>query len=213
MRLLERIDKYFYEKSSKKEFFYALLLIVLALGFITYYYFYPYAKKYNEDAINRYENLVSKIQSEKVQLNVLKVRKIRYEKELQTLSKKMNELKKEQMFFSELINLMDFAEFNRAKWAEFVKNIILDAKSEGLKVKLVKNTIYEEKNNKKLKNLPKNIIVKKMSIGLELKGNYINFVHFIYKYEDVKDLIRVEKMEIKNKHDFYVEFSLYGYEK
>ena len=57
------------------------------------------------------------------------------------------------------------------------------------------------------------MIVKKMSIGLELNGNYINFIHFIYKYEDRKDLIRVEKMKVKDRNDYYVEFTLYGYEK
>ncbi len=213
MKLLEKIDNYFYEKNSKKEFYYILVLIALALGFLIYYYLYPFAKQYNNEAVNRYQSLIDKIQREKIQLNVLKVRKIKYQKDLQTLNKKMNELRKEKVFFNELTNLMDFAEFNRAKWADFVKNIIMDAKSEGLKVKLVKNTVFEEKDKKDLKNLPESMVVKKMSVGLELKGNYINFIHFIYKYENMKDLIRVEKMEVKDKHTFYVEFTLYGYEK
>ena len=211
MKFLEKIDTYFYEKESKKEFYYILGLIVLALGFLIFYYILPISKNYYNNAINQYENYISKIQTAKVQLNVLKIKKIQKERKLQTLNKKINELKKEQVFFEELTNLMDFAKFNKTKWASFVKNIIIDAKNEGLKVKLVENKIYLSKNA--IKNIPKGMVVKLMSIGLEVKGNYINFIHFIYKYENTKFLLRVTKMKIKNAHDFYVKFTLYGYEK
>ena len=211
MNFLDKIDSYFYEKESKKEFYYILGLIVIALGFLIFYYIFPIAKDYYNNSINKYEDYISKIQTARVQLNVFKVRKIQEERKLQTLNKKINELKKEKVFFEELTNLMDFAEFNKAKWAAFVKNIIIDAKNEGLKVKLVKNIIYSSKNV--IKNMPKGTIVKQMSVGVELYGNYINFIHFIYKYENTKLLIRVTKMKIKDKHDFYVEFTVYGYEK
>ncbi len=211
MKMLERIDKYFYEKSSKKEFVYLLILLVLAIGFVIYYYIYPIAKNYQLKSKEEYLNTLTLLQQQKVQLNVLKVKKIQLQKQLQTLSKKLSELRKEKIFFDELTNLLDFAEFNQVKWAQFVKNVIMDAKAEGLKVKSVENKIFDEKE--KLKKLPSGMIVKKMSIGLELNGNYINFIHFIYKYEDRKDLIRVEKMKVKDRNDYYVEFTLYGYEK
>ena len=215
MKLLDRIDNYFYEKGSKKELVYSIVLIVFVLGFLMFYYVLPIAKTFEEKAKSTYENVLSSLQREKVELNVLKAKKIQSQKKLQMISKQLNELKKEKIFFDELTNLMDFAQFNQARWAEFVKNIIIDAKNEGLRVKLVKNiTINEDKNKKtSLKKLPKSIIVKKMSIGLKLNGNYINFIHFIYKYEDRKDLIRVEKMKVNGRNDYYVEFSLYGYEK
>ena len=210
MNFLDKIDNYFYEKSSKKEFYYALILIIFALGFVIFYYIFPIAKDYYKNSIKSYQKYVSKIQTEKIQLNVFRIRKLQEEKKLETLNKKLNELKKKELFFEELTNLMDFAEFNKAKWAEFVKNIILDAKNEGLKVKLIKNKIY---NIKEIKSPHKKIVVKQMSIGLELRGNYVNFIHFIYKYENTKLLIRVTKMKVKNKHEFYVEFTIYGYEK
>jgi len=213
MKLLDKIDKYFYEKESKKEFFYALGAIVLALGFIIYYYIFPAVQNFDKQSKDQYNNLVSTLQRERVQLNVLKVKNIQSQKKLQTLNKELKQLKKEKMFFDELTNLMDFAEFNKERWAEFVKNVISDAKSEGLKVTLVENKIYDENDKKEFKKLPSNLLVKKMSIGLKLKGNYINFIHFIYKYEDKKDLIRVEDMKIKDRHNYYVKFTLYGYEK
>jgi len=213
MKLLDNIDKYFYEKSSKKELYYTLGLITFVLGFIIYYYIFPMVKQFNINSKNQYDNLISTIQRDKIQLNILRARNIQLQKKLQTLNKRLKELKKEKMFFDELTNLMDFAEFNRARWAEFVKNIIMDAKTEGLKVELVENKVYNENDKKEFNKLPSNMIVKKMSIALDLSGNYINFIHFIYKYEDRKDLIRVEEIKIKDRKHFYVKFTLYGYER
>ena len=127
---------------------------------------------------------------------------------------KLINLKKQESFYEELTDLLDFARFNKQKWANYVKNLILDAKNEGMKVKLIENKIYDEDvNNTKLKNLPERLIVKKMSIGIELNGNYKNFIHYIYKYENLKDLLRIGAIKINSKNNYYVKFFLYGYKK
>ena len=215
MKIIDKIDKYFYDKTFKKEFYYALVLLVFLIGFIIYYYIFPLVKDFDLKSKEHYNNLVTSIQEKRIRLNVLKAKDIQSEKKLQLFKKQLIELRKEKMFFDELTSLMDFAKFNQAKWANFVQNIISDAKHEGLKVKLVENDIYNgnEQDKKKFVKLPSNILVKKMSIGLNLNGNYINFIHFIYKYENRRDLIRVEKMEVKDRHDYYVKFTLYGYKK
>ena len=210
MNFLDKIDNYFYEKESKKEFYYISLLIIISLGFLVFYYILPISKSYYNNAINEYESYISKIQTARVQLNVFKIKKIQEEKHLQKLIKKINNLKKEKVVFEELISLLDFAKFDKSKWASFVKDIIIDAKKYGFKVKLIENKVFTYKNVKKIK---KNTILKQISIGIELKGNFINLIHFIYKYENMKSLIRITKMEIKNPHDFYVEFTIYGYKK
>lgn len=215
MNFLDKIDKYFYEKESKKEFFYALGAIVLALGFIIYYYVFPPLQDYDNKIIKKYNKLISSLKQDKLALMALRAQNIRLNKDLKMLKEKLQKVRKEKEFFNELVNVMDFATFNRAKWAEFVKNVIIDAQNEGLGVKLVENKIYNEneKNDKKENKKEPDWITKKMSIGLNLDGSYLNFINFIYKYENRKDLIRVDKIEIKNKNNFYVEFVLYGYER
>jgi len=211
MNILERIDHYFYNK-SKKEFMYVVVLLILVIGFIYFYYIFPFAEKYEKNAFSNYQSKLNTLNVNKVQLNVLKIQNIKLKNSLRDLKNKILSLKKQKVFYNELVSLLDFAEFNRYKWAEFVKNVLDDAKSEGLKIKLLENTIVNE-NSKKFKNMPKQIIVKKMSVGIDLNGNYKNFIHFLYKYESMKDLIRVEEMKIKSKTDQYVKIDLYGYEK
>jgi len=209
MNILNNIDKYFKEKDSKKEFVYTILSIVFALGFIIYYYIFPAINSFDVKAHKTYKKLKSDLQQEKIELNVLKAQDRQLRKSLKILKAKLKNVKKEKIFFDEITNLMDFAEFNMANWSSFVKDIIQNAKNEGLKVKLVENKIYNENDQKE----GSNILVKKMSIALELKGNYINFLHFIYGYENKKELIRIEEMKIKNRNDYYVKFTVYGYGK
>jgi len=214
MNFLDKIDKYFYEKESKKEFFYTLGAIVLALGFIIYYYIFPPLQNNYNKILKKYKNAINLKQNKMIFL-ALKAQNIRLNKDLKMLKEKLQKVRKEKEFFNELVNAMDFVKFNEVKWAEFVKNVIIDAQNEGLGVKLVENKIYNEneKNDKKENKKEPDWITKKMSIGLNLDGSYLNFINFIYKYENRKDLIRVDKIEIKNKNNFYVEFVLYGYER
>jgi len=211
MNVLDRIDQYFYTK-SKKDFIYVVILLVFVVGFIFFYYVFPMAKKYEKDAFSNYQSKLNALNVNKVQLNVLKIQNIKLKNKLRDLKNQLLSLRKQKVFYTELVSLLDFAEFDRYKWAEFVKNILDDAKNEGLKIKLLENKIVDE-NSSKFKNMPKQIIVKKMSIGIELNGNYKNFIHFLYKYESMKDLIRVDEMKIKSKTDQFVKIDLYGYEK
>ena len=50
-----------------------------------------------------------------------------------------------------------------------------------------------------------------MNFGLNLEGQYKNFIYYMYKYENIKPLIRVDNFQIKAPDKFYIEFSLYGY--
>jgi len=211
MNVLERIDQYFYNK-SKKDFIYVVILLIFVIGFVFFYYIFPFAEKYEKKAFSNYQSKLKSLNISKVELNALKIQNIKFKNNLRDLKNKILSLKKQKVFYNELVSLLDFAEFNRYKWAEFVKNVLDDAKNEGLKIKLLENKIVNANNNK-FKNMPKQIIVKKMSVGIDLNGNYKNFIHFLYKYESMKDLIRVEEMKIKSKTDQYIKIDLYGYEK
>jgi len=209
MRIIEQIDNYFYKK-SRKEFIYFILLIIIVIGFIIYYFIYPLALNYYKKQYTQYQTLSTKLRNLEVSNNVLNTKISLLNKRIKQQNLQLVSLKKKKMFYDELANLLDFAEFDQYKWAKLVQNTVLDAKQKGMIVKNVKNKIYDV-NLTKNEKLPK--IIKRMDIGIELEGKYKNFIYYLYNYEDKKELIRVKKMKITSPSTFYVEFSVYGYDK
>lgn len=204
MKLLNQLDEYFYSKSSKKEFYYAIVMIVFLLGFIIYYYIFPIAQSFEENSVKHYNKLNTDIRNLQMRVNILNAKKMRLKKDYQSFNKKLKNLNKEALFIEELVKLLDFVKFNEYKWASYVKKAVFNAKNEGLKVEIIQNKLLNDTNKSKIQ--------PKAEITLELNGNYLNFIHFIYINESLKDLIRVKEMNIKDKHNFDVTFVLYGYE-
>jgi len=211
MSIFSKIDQYFYKK-SKKDFIYIVILLIMIIGFVYFYYVFPLAKKYESNALSNYQTKLNDLSRNKIQLNALKIQHVQLKNKVRDLQSKFFSLKKQAVYYTQFITLLDFAKFNKYKWAEFVKNILNNAKNEGLIIELLENKIVNEDSDK-LKKMPKYIIVKKLSVGLSLNGNYKNFIHFLYKYESLQDLIRVREMNITSETEQYVKFDLYGYEK
>ena len=206
-KIFDKIDDYFISK-TKKEFFYTILVIAFLIGFVFFYFINPKAMAYEKENVKKFDTIKSSLKESKIQLNVFKIRKRSLEKELKTINKKLTQLNKEKVFYSQLANLLDFAQFNKQKWAQFIKNIVLDAKAEGMEVESIENHTFEKKDKKINVN---KFIMKKMDIVLSLSGNYKNFIHYMYKYENMKPLIRVEDFKISDINTYYIKFSLYGY--
>jgi len=211
MNILKKIDNYFYTHTTK-DLIYAIMGSAVLLGFLFFYFLYPNALNFKKTKEKKYNDLINVYNQTQIELNAFKIRKIKLENNLKISNAKLITLKKQESFYTELTNLLDFAQFNKQKWANYVKNLIFDARNEGLNVKAIKNNIFDT-NTTILKNLPQKLIVKKMSIGIKLSGNYKNFIHYMYKYENTKDLLRVEEIKIDPKKNYYVKFLLYGYEK
>ena len=223
LSFLDKIDAY-YEKKDKKEFYYTLLAMILAIGFIIFYFIVPVFSEplvKNEKQVQNYENKIMPLNN---QINIFNITNIKLKRELEDMKKELISLKKDKDIYQEIIKTLNFINFNKYDWAQFVKLSIIDAKSQGLEVMLVKNIYNEDKikqiNKKKKnikdkkinkKNIKNNFIVKKVDFGLNLKGNYKNFIYYIYKYEDKKILIRVNNIKITAPNKYYIEFSLYGY--
>jgi len=204
MKVFNDIDAYF-EKKDKKEFYYALVGIVLLVGFLFIYYLYPIATNYQKTNIQRFNNIKRDLRNEISALNSLKKDNERLINNLKIETNKLISFKKQESFYSQLVSVLDFATFNRYKWANFIKNIINDANNEGLKVISIDNKIIPIDNNSSKK------IVKYLIIDMEVKGRYKNFIHYIYQYEKLKDLIRIEKMGINSDDTYKVEINVYGY--
>ena len=209
MNIFDRIDSY-YKIKGKKDFYYTILAIVLAVGFIVFYFITPKASEFANSNEKKFNQFTQNLNQNLIALNVFKAQNIRMKRELKEMNQKITTLKKNKVYYSQLVNVVDFAQFNRQKWAQFVKNSIVDAKAQGLEVKVVKN-IYDENKSMKKADTIDNFIVKKVDFGLNLEGEYKNFIYYMYKYENIKSLIRVNSFKITAPNKYYIEFSLYGY--
>jgi len=205
MKAFEQIDSYFKEK-DKKEFYYVLVGIIFLIGFLFIYYLYPITMDYRDKNLKKYNDTQNKLNQEINNLASLKKKNIDLTNELKIKTNKLISLKKEETFYSQLVSVLDFATFNRYKWADFVKNMINDAGDEGLKVEVIKNEIVDNSDSN-------TTIVKNMIIDMKVKGSYKNFIHYLYQYEKLKDLIRIEKMVMDSNDSYEIEIDIYGYKK
>ncbi len=209
MKSFDRLDSYFYEK-NKKDFIYLIILTVFLIGFIIYYFLYPVVVNYKIKEEKKYSNLTNQYHMLNTSIRVLQTRISVLNKQIKQKQSKVATLKKQKMFYTELANLLDFAEFDQYKWANLVRETVRDAKNKGMEVKKVENEIFDVNTTKKTK-MPE--IVKRMDIGIELVGKYKNFIYYLYNYENRKELIRVKEMKITSPSTFYIKFSVYGYDR
>jgi len=203
MKFINAIDNYFYEKSLKDTVM-MYLMVILVLGFVVFYFILPQAQKYRDTQFKMYNITKNQLQTLKIKKNVLYIQIGNLKKKIKNLDLEKIALKKQKDFYDELTNLLDFVEFNQYKWGDFVKNLVINAKKEGLKVLGFTNKVYNDNNQ---------IINKKMDISLKINGEYKNLIYFIYQYEDIKDLLRIENISINKNKNFEIKFTLYGYEK
>ena len=110
------------------------MLVVAVIGFVVFYLIMPRAKEYRKNQMNRFMNAKNQFQTFKTKRMVLNAQKISMEKKIKNLILEKNALKKRKDFYDELANLLDFVQFNSYKWGEFVKELVINAKKEGLKV-------------------------------------------------------------------------------
>jgi hypothetical protein len=221
--IFDKIDSYF-ESRDKKEFYYVLAFIVLLIGFVIYYYIFPLAQDYKEKEENLNKDLKQEIAKLNTDISVLRSKIFALNKKISQLKSDLGKVKKEKIFYEELAKLLDFVNFNQYVWGQFVKGCVDDARRNGLEVVDIKNVLYTQQKEepKKVKKLSRKkevkkpqkqkFISKKLDVTLTLKGDYKNFIWYIYDYENRKELIRVSQMKILSPNSFSVTFSLYGKE-
>ena len=90
------------------------------------------------------------------------------------------------MFYEELANLLDFAEFDRYKWANIVQETVIDAKKKGLEVTKVENELYDINNTKSTNDFPD--ITKRMDIAIEVEGKYKNCLCYISSERVIEEI-------------------------
>ena len=202
--MIEKLDLFF-EGKTKKDILYIYAAVILLIGFIIFYFIYPIASEYKQKQTRNYKNNVntlSQLQTRK-NINISQIANLTKTNKKLKLSK--NSLYKEMVFFEDLISLLDFAKFDKYKWSSYMKNIVDNAKDEGLELIKFENNIYNDINNSN--------IDKKMEMEVYLKGNFKNLIYYIYKYENSKELLRINELKVSDKGNYMIKFTLYGYGK
>jgi len=164
----------------------------------------PYTQELNDKSSKKNVSLKVSLMQKKAQRMVFNTQVVKLYREIKEVIQTRGELKKKRDFFEDLVNSINFIKFDKYIWGEFVKNIVINANKLSLSVINIENHIFDETNS---------TINKKMEITTTLNGDYKNFIKFIYNYENRKDLIRVNKIDIKDKNDFVITFSMYGFSK
>ncbi|WP_456488724.1 hypothetical protein [Caminibacter pacificus] len=208
MKALKSIDNYFYSR-SKKEAIYIYLLIAIVIGFVVFYFVYPKAQAYAINQKNLNEKLLTKRSSLQTTQRVLETRVTVLNKKIKELSSQLEILKKQKTFYTELASLLNFANFDQYKWAQLVKESVDAAKDEGMKVIKISNNIYNDKNVTK----KTDFLVKRMDMDMYLKGDYKNFIFYVYNFENRKDLIKVSEINVTSPTQYYLKISIYGFVK
>ncbi|QCI28762.1 hypothetical protein [Caminibacter pacificus] len=208
MKALKSIDNYFYTR-TKREAVYVYLLIAILIGFVIFYFIYPKTQMYAKKQHDLYNELLTKKSSLETTQRVLLARVTLLNKKIKELTSQLEVLKKQKTFYTELTSLLNFANFDQYKWAQLVKESVDAAKNEGMKVVKISNNLYDDQNATK----KTDFLVKRMDMDIYLRGDYKNFIFYVYNFENRKDLIKVSEINVTSPTKYYLKISIYGFVK
>jgi ribosomal protein L22 len=200
------LDRYF-EGKSLKENIILFLIVASAITFLMFYIFFPKIYK-----LEKKEK--TSLQHNEKTLKELKVKKKAFNAQTKVLTNIIAKTEKENkiltnqnMFFKDILNTLDIIVFKDKNWINYVQNIVKNANKKGLKI-LSLNTVHFDKD----KNLTKNNkpVVKKMEININLKGNFLNLLSYMYDYEKNKNLLKIENFNISEDNNYSLKISIYG---
>lgn len=199
-KLLDKLDKFLetQKESEQKLFFF---LPVLLFGFLSYYFLYPMTNQNLENSINENKSLQSKISNLKTTNNGLKNQNLKLSTILKKADKILIDLRKDKNEMDSLINQLDFLKFDLNKWAEFYNNIPNLAQKYNLLIKNLENEMNIENSE--------NLINKKMTLTIDVYGNFINLIKFMNEFESKKELVKIKSIKIDNRH-MIVVIEIYG---
>jgi Tfp pilus assembly protein PilO len=200
LKIIDKIDAYFEEKSLKEEIMLYLLIVVM-IGFLIFYVWLPTIQlkesKIKKEFINvktTYTKLKNSYKNKTSQIIVLN-------KKIIALKKEIDDMKDKVDIYNEMAKSLYYTLFDKYKWGEFMKNLVIMAKKYNLHIKDISNKLFEKKDA---------IITKKLEVDLKVRGGYKDLIRFIYSYENTKNLLRVEKLSINNDLNYSIKFMFYG---
>ena len=201
-KLLDQLDEFLESQkdSEQKVFFF---LPVLLFGFLSYYFLYPVTDENLKNSVQESNSLKTKILATKNDNIRLKNSNLRLSAIIKKEDKALVILHKNQKEVDELVKELMFLKFDLNKWADFYNKIPNMAQKAHLIIQSLQNDMLLESN--------KALINKKMSLKINLTGNFVDFIKFMNKFESKKELVKIKSIEI-NGLNMILEIDIYGAE-
>jgi len=175
---LDKLDRFF-ESKSKNEKWMLILMIFIVICYMSYSFFYPYAKGKYEESVSKKEHFQKSIMTHKQYLQSItrngdKDYYIKeYDKEIMTLEKNINTTNDEINFISSNLEELSPLLFNKESWSKFLNSITHRAKDQHVKIKYIENEYVD--NNGSFGHV--------LQISVGCNGSYKNIVKFMNQLE------------------------------
>ncbi|MGE4418418.1 MAG: type 4a pilus biogenesis protein PilO [Sulfurimonas sp.] len=199
---LQRIDIFFKEKSQKDTYIvYAMIVIIF---FSAAYPFYDLSMNEFETQKKKVQNIITKIESDKLYLKVNTEAKVAMlTQEIKGLDVELAAQKEKNSYIKEKIETISSLIYDEKAWGEYLNSISANALKHNIKIINFSNS-YSENNESAFGHV--------LDIALEVKGSYLNTVKFINSLEQSELVVDVHDFSIKaqNKLNTNLDISVWG---
>jgi len=200
-QILDKIDA-FLNAQKEEEAKLLFILPIILFGFLSYYSLYPITDKIQNNSETKNQQLKSKLSDVKASIQTLKTKNLKIQATLKQADKKLAKLQENKQTLTKLVNQLSFLKFDIDKWAKFYDKIPSVAKN---------NHITIIKLNNVLINQNKDLISKKLEIKIDGIGDFVNFVKFLFYFENQKELLKIKNIQL-DQDNISITFDIYGVE-
>jgi len=200
--ILDQLDNFLasQKESEQKLFFF---LPILLFGFLSYYFLYPITDESLTNSINKNRSLKTNIQNVQNTNNKLKTNIIKIQKVIKKEDKKIAVLKKNKEELDKLLKQLMFLKFDLNKWSNFYNNIPNIAKQNHLVIESLQNDLTLDNKIK--------LINKKMTLTINVTGNFVDFIKFMNRFESKKEVVKIRSINMTG-NNLIVVIDIYGAE-
>jgi hypothetical protein len=202
---LEKLDN-FLELQKENEQKVILLLPFILIPFLVYYFIFPITDNLQNDVSMENNQINNKINDKRNQIfqktakiNLLNAKYIQIES-------KLKKAKQTEFVMRNLMEEVKFLIFDFNRWSNIYNSIPKYIKNNNLLLLKLDNELFLNKITNK-----KNLVNLKMSISLDVIGDFKNVVKLIHEFEEKKYIVKVESFKT-NGIKSYIKINIYGAE-
>ena len=178
VNFLDGLDNYFEYKSDNEKWM-MIAMVTIIIGYISYSFFYPFAKENFDLAQNKNKSLQKSIANNNQYLQSISQNGDRnymvkkYDNDIKNIKKKVNQTNDEISFISTNLDELSPLLFNKKSWSKFLNSITKQAKKQSVNINYIDNNYVN--NNGSFGHV--------LQIGVGCSGSYKNIIKFMNQLE------------------------------
>ncbi len=178
VNFLDGLDNYFEYKSDNEKWM-MIAMVTIIIGYISYSFFYPFAKEKFDLAQNKNKSLQKSIANNNQYLQSISQNGDRnymvkkYDNDIKNIKKKVNQTNDEISFISTNLDELSPLLFNKKSWSKFLNSITKQAKKQSVNINYIDNNYVN--NNGSFGHV--------LQIGVGCSGSYKNIIKFMNQLE------------------------------